>query len=465
VQRHLEHPGRAQEHHAHAAPGALAGLDAVAGHAGDVHGRVEGEGPGAGGVFDEVEAGRDDGLAAGGGAGGELAARGVEAEVEPQDGRVGGLHVEHREVVGAGRRGDETPERVGLAEGEVCDTLAAGLRLHRLPRVGPNVGKPLDARDARVPREGRGGEEGEVVALDRGARLEEGRQRGRHLQRRVEGRAHGHRKHPRALREGKGLALVHGPAGDGRGGEGERHPDAERDERAQVPTPPGKAQGWCAGAARPGARRRRCGQPGAPVDRRPSLRGSIAHARGVVPGRFWRADAVKQSAEAVMRGLTRGRVLAVAAAVEVLCAVGVGGRLHPDEVHQYLEPAHRLAFGYGNRAHEWYAGMRNLLAVVSQRFLNSDLLNLQSLKVLFLFLILLQIREWSGEVYGSYFSLIFNNTFFFLRLLLYNFLDKVKNRTQCHFGRFFNCIFFFTMQMIWKISYVWMMRSIIPTEY
>jgi hypothetical protein len=94
-----------------------------------------------------------------------------------------------------------------------------------------------------VPREGRGGEEGEVVALDRGARLEEGRQRGRHLQRRVEGRAHGHRKHPRALREGQGLALVHGPAGDGRGGEGERHPDAERDERAQVPTPPGQAQG------------------------------------------------------------------------------------------------------------------------------------------------------------------------------------------------------------------------------
>lgn len=63
-----------------------------------------------------------------------------------------------------------------------------------------------------------------------------------------------------------------------------------------------------------------------------------------------------------MCGLTRGRVLAVAAAVEVLCAVLVGGRMHPDEVHQYLEPAHRLAFGYGNRAHEWYAGMRNLAA-------------------------------------------------------------------------------------------------------
>ncbi len=63
-----------------------------------------------------------------------------------------------------------------------------------------------------------------------------------------------------------------------------------------------------------------------------------------------------------MPGLTRRSVLGVALGVQGVCAVVLGGNAHPDEVHQYLEPAHRLAFGYGNRAHEWYAGMRNLAA-------------------------------------------------------------------------------------------------------
>ncbi|MGC4120710.1 MAG: glycosyltransferase family 39 protein [Myxococcales bacterium] len=35
------------------------------------------------------------------------------------------------------------------------------------------------------------------------------------------------------------------------------------------------------------------------------------------------------------------------------------GRVHPDEVFQYLEPAHRFAFGYGQVAWEWQEGLRN----------------------------------------------------------------------------------------------------------
>jgi len=60
--------------------------------------------------------------------------------------------------------------------------------------------------------------------------------------------------------------------------------------------------------------------------------------------------------------MTRWAALVTAVGVKLLCALVVGGRLHPDEVHQYLEPAHRMAFGYGNRAHEWYSGMRNMAA-------------------------------------------------------------------------------------------------------
>lgn len=54
--------------------------------------------------------------------------------------------------------------------------------------------------------------------------------------------------------------------------------------------------------------------------------------------------------------------LALALATQALCAWVIGGRLHPDETHQYLEFAHRVAWGYGNRPHEFYSGMRNLAA-------------------------------------------------------------------------------------------------------
>ncbi|WP_257448509.1 glycosyltransferase family 39 protein [Archangium lipolyticum] len=51
------------------------------------------------------------------------------------------------------------------------------------------------------------------------------------------------------------------------------------------------------------------------------------------------------------------------AAVGALLAVGVAalarGRVHPDEVFQFLEPAHGLAFGYRVVAWEWVDGLRN----------------------------------------------------------------------------------------------------------
>ncbi len=53
--------------------------------------------------------------------------------------------------------------------------------------------------------------------------------------------------------------------------------------------------------------------------------------------------------------------LALAGAVQFVCAVAVGGRLQADEIHQFLEPAHRAVWGYGSRSHEWYSGMRNVV--------------------------------------------------------------------------------------------------------
>jgi GPI mannosyltransferase 3 len=38
------------------------------------------------------------------------------------------------------------------------------------------------------------------------------------------------------------------------------------------------------------------------------------------------------------------------------------GRIHPDEVFQFLEPANHRAFGYGLLAWEWSAGLRNWAA-------------------------------------------------------------------------------------------------------
>ncbi|HET9452518.1 MAG TPA: mannosyltransferase, partial [Aggregicoccus sp.] len=51
--------------------------------------------------------------------------------------------------------------------------------------------------------------------------------------------------------------------------------------------------------------------------------------------------------------------LAAGALLPALVAVGQLGRLHPDEVYQFLEPAWFRAHGYGVLAWEWREGLRN----------------------------------------------------------------------------------------------------------
>lgn len=53
---------------------------------------------------------------------------------------------------------------------------------------------------------------------------------------------------------------------------------------------------------------------------------------------------------------------ATSLAAQWVCAFVLGGRLHHDEVHQYLEQAHRVVFGFGSLPHEYLSGMRNWLA-------------------------------------------------------------------------------------------------------
>ncbi|WNG39835.1 mannosyltransferase [Archangium violaceum] len=53
------------------------------------------------------------------------------------------------------------------------------------------------------------------------------------------------------------------------------------------------------------------------------------------------------------------RLAAVGAFLAVLVAALARGRVHPDEVFQYLEPAHGLVFGYRVVAWEWVDGLRN----------------------------------------------------------------------------------------------------------
>ena len=53
------------------------------------------------------------------------------------------------------------------------------------------------------------------------------------------------------------------------------------------------------------------------------------------------------------------RLAAAGAFLSVLVAALTRGRVHPDEVFQYLEPAHGLAFGYRVVSWEWVEGLRN----------------------------------------------------------------------------------------------------------
>jgi phosphatidylinositol glycan class B len=52
----------------------------------------------------------------------------------------------------------------------------------------------------------------------------------------------------------------------------------------------------------------------------------------------------------------------VLAAIPAALAVAELGRLHPDEVYQFLEPAFARAHGYGVLAWEWHQGLRNWAA-------------------------------------------------------------------------------------------------------
>ncbi len=56
---------------------------------------------------------------------------------------------------------------------------------------------------------------------------------------------------------------------------------------------------------------------------------------------------------------TCGFWLAVALALRIALAVALPTLYHPDEVFQSLEPAHRLAFGYGAISWEWRSGIRS----------------------------------------------------------------------------------------------------------
>lgn len=59
------------------------------------------------------------------------------------------------------------------------------------------------------------------------------------------------------------------------------------------------------------------------------------------------------------RWATPERWALVLALVPAVSAVAVLGRLHPDEVYQFLEPAYAKVHGYGVLAWEWNSGLRN----------------------------------------------------------------------------------------------------------
>ncbi len=59
------------------------------------------------------------------------------------------------------------------------------------------------------------------------------------------------------------------------------------------------------------------------------------------------------------RWATPERWAVVLALVPAVSAVAVLGRLHPDEVYQFLEPAYARVHGYGVLAWEWQEGLRN----------------------------------------------------------------------------------------------------------
>lgn len=59
------------------------------------------------------------------------------------------------------------------------------------------------------------------------------------------------------------------------------------------------------------------------------------------------------------RSRLHAALAALASLGTALAAALQSGRTHPDEVYQFLEPANRLAFGFGFPAWEWQEGLRN----------------------------------------------------------------------------------------------------------
>jgi hypothetical protein len=64
-----------------------------------------------------------------------------------------------------------------------------------------------------------------------------------------------------------------------------------------------------------------------------------------------------------LAGLTPRRLALLGAGLSFGVALLFRGHVHPDEVFQVLEPAHRSVFGYGIEAWEWRVGLRNRAVV------------------------------------------------------------------------------------------------------
>lgn len=78
------------------------------------------------------------------------------------------------------------------------------------------------------------------------------------------------------------------------------------------------------------------------------------------PLSFWERLSLWLAAPGV-RDSERLRISLGGALLAFLTAALCRGRVHPDEVYQLLEPAFRLAFGYGEVMWEWKQGVRNWL--------------------------------------------------------------------------------------------------------
>jgi phosphatidylinositol glycan class B len=72
------------------------------------------------------------------------------------------------------------------------------------------------------------------------------------------------------------------------------------------------------------------------------------------------AGTAPESSQALARGQRLDRLCAAGAAIFIAGLAALrSGSVHPDEIFQFLEPANRLAFGFGFLTWEWQEGLRN----------------------------------------------------------------------------------------------------------